>query len=82
MKDFKVKVYRYHPDGFWDAWFVSKVYAIDGNKLLVYDNGDNTAFDWNLGGFRWVNITDPYRTPEDDSETVRPIVEPWENENE
>lgn len=64
MKDFTVKVYRYRDDGFcrtWDCWFFSKVYAIQGDRFLVYDDGSSSAYcdeeTFCPGGFVWVDFT-------------------------
>lgn len=65
--NFKVKVIRYGESGgsrSYDGWFISDVYAIDGNNFLVYDDEN--------GFFEWVDFTVMY--PESDLKS-----EPWEN---
>lgn len=52
MIEFSVLVHRYWADSMselWDGDFVSKVYAIKGNKFLVYDDE---------AGFIWVDYTE------------------------
>ena len=77
--DFIVKVYRAWEDNFkwnYDGWFYSKVYAIKDNSFLVYDNGENSASDYN-GYFKWVNFTDTF---EDLNHDTRSVVELCESE--
>ena len=80
--DFIVKVHRYgeSSDGsrVWDGWYYSKVYAIDGDEFLVYDNGDMSAYngeeDFCETGFNWVDFT---ATMDRCGESGRqPMVEP------
>ena len=80
--DFTVKVHRYgeSSDGsrVWDGWYYSKVYAIDGDEFLVYDNGDMSAYngeeDFCETGFNWVDFT---ATMDRCGESGRqPMVEP------
>ena len=66
FQEFVVKVNRYWSDESgsqgWDGWFYSKVYAIEGNKFLVYDDGSmsayNTEEDYCEDGFVWVDFTE------------------------
>ena len=66
FNEFVVKVNRYWADKSgsqgWDGWFYSKVYAIEGNKFLVYDDGSmsawNTEEDYCEEGFIWVDFTE------------------------
>ena len=63
--DFIVKVHRYWEEDNgsrgWDGWYFSKVYAIDGNEFLVYDDGGMSAYngeeDFCETGFNWVDFT-------------------------
>jgi len=80
--DFIVKVYRYGESSngsrVWDGWYYSKVYAIDGDEFLVYDNGDMSAYngeeDFCETGFNWVDFT---ATMDRCGESGRqPMVEP------
>lgn len=57
----KVKVYR----AWWDentdtggmyGWFFSRVYAIEGNKFLVYDDGEDEI----PPHFEWVDFEESY----------------------
>lgn len=65
MKDFEVCVTRYSEDTYADGTvcptylgsYCSKVYAIDGNKFLVYDNGSHDPSGY-VGGFTWVDFTE------------------------
>lgn len=66
IADFKVTVQRYweedgEPRG-WDAFFISKVYAVEGNKFLVYDDGNYSASygepEFCPTGFMWVDMTE------------------------
>ena len=43
----------------WYGVYVSKVYAIDGDKFLVYDPGDYQSEE----GFDWVSIYDTMHDP-------------------
>lgn len=66
FNEFVVKVNRYWSDESgsqgWDGWFYSKVYAIEGNEFLVYDDGSmsawNTEEDYCEEGFVWVDFTE------------------------
>ena len=63
--DFIVKVHRYWEEDNgsrgWDGWYFSKVYAIDGDEFLVYDDGAMSAYngeeDFCETGFNWVDFT-------------------------
>ena len=66
FNEFVVKVYRYQGDESgaqsWNGWFFSKVYAIEGDKFLVYDDGMLDAYngedDFCENGFVWVDFTE------------------------
>ena len=66
FNEFVVKVYRYWEDESgakgWNGWFFSKVYAIEGDKFLVYDDGMMDAYngedDFCEDGFVWVDFTE------------------------
>lgn len=62
--DFRVKVNRYYEtENFksWDGWFYSKVYAIEGNKILVFDDGSGSSSLGEEGfcpaGFTWFDLS-------------------------
>ena len=58
MKNFKVRVHRYYRGGeVFDGCFDSFVYAIDGNKFLVYDDCDCCVNEVASEHFEWVDIT-------------------------
>lgn len=84
----KVKVTRYSEDDaggcVYDGVFLSKVYAIDGNRFLVWDSGDCRGVP---PGFCWVDFTETMEplTKQDDPWEPRfrePVVELWEMEGE
>ena len=66
FNEFVVKVYRYWGDESgaqsWNGWFFSKVYAIEGDRFLVYDDGMLDAYngedDFCENGFVWVDFTE------------------------
>ena len=66
FNEFVVKVYRYWEDGSgtqsWNGWFFSRVYAIEGDRFLVYDDGMLDAYngkdDFCEDGFVWVDFTE------------------------
>jgi len=62
IPDFKVVVQRYWCNEIgcssYDGFFISKVYAIDGNEFLVYDDGDYSSEPDIPGGFTWVDFTE------------------------
>ena len=75
MIDFKVKVVRGYQDEkctVLDGWYISKVYAIQDDSFLVYD-------DFN-GYFEWVNINSKIVRMEHGEEVVEHLVTLWEEE--
>ena len=66
FNEFVVKVYRYWEDESgtqsWNGWFFSRVYAIEGDRFLVYDDGMLDAYngedDFCEDGFVWVDFTE------------------------
>jgi len=66
FSEFVVKVYRYWGDESgtqsWNGWFFSRVYAIEGDRFLVYDDGMMDAYngedDFCENGFVWVDFTE------------------------
>lgn len=68
ISNFKVKVYRYWKDDSGceghDGFFISRVFAVNENKFLVYDNGEFSACffddeeDSAPDGFVWVDFTE------------------------
>ena len=84
MPDFKVRVYRYWEDGVSagrDGFFESKVYAINGNEFLVYDDGSRSAYasEYGNNGFCWYDFTETMADINDHS-CRRPVVELIEEE--
>lgn len=76
-----VKVTRYWGSGAshgHDGYFVSKVYAIEGDKFLVYDNGEGRADHLEAHGFEWVDFTEVMPDP-DDAGKALPVVDLWED---
>lgn len=55
----------------WNGSFASEVYAIDGNKFLVYDDGTMDAWSYNgFDGFIWVDFTEKMIEIEDVNKPV------------
>lgn len=83
--DYQVKVYRYdegvscegksYPS--WYGYFYSFVYAIDGDRMLVYDDGFNSPYpEDGASGFCWVDFTETMLDINNYKEEKRvPIVE-------
>lgn len=65
-----VKVQSIQSDGTpWDIPWRSEVYAIDGNRFLVYNPGVGL----NSDGFEWVDFTETYITDIDTEERARRV---------
>lgn len=77
----RVKVLRYGADSGYswcDACFVSDVYAIDGDRFLVYDDAAYTANEYLLPHFEWVDIN----TMVSVGDKQEMVVTLWDDEDE
>lgn len=56
--------------------FISEVYAIEDNRFLVWDDGDDEL----MAGFYWVDFTETMQSLTRGEEWREPVVELWEEE--